>query len=475
MRHYLYLLLLALLSSCTVGPDYHVPASQLPAHYSSSHPTLSANKLPGKTSFWYRHFNDPVLVSLIEKAVDGSNFDIQKSLANIREARAEIAIVNADNLPELDGVGKISRDRLSGNSEILSSFPSNKIPLSYTDYRFGFDASWEIDVFGHTRRSVEAARARFQSATENLNNTAIIVAAEVARTYTQYRVYQQRVIIAAHTIDAYTETTRLVKLEMQAGSASAVDLHRAESELLSAKAALPPLQASAKSSLAALAILTGELPEKLFARLEKIEPIPILKPDALSVGLPADLLHRRPDLRIAERELAAATADLGVAVANQFPRFQLIGDLGSETTKPGTYFQRASAFWSVGPQFSIPIFQGGRLKNAVKAQAAANDAAIANYRKAIIQALADVESSMVQYHQDRIKNKKLLGSYNKLKSVRRLIQLQYKEGQASLLDVLDVERQLDTLNNEYVQSLGQVTIDLVALYKAFGGAWGQVD
>ena len=461
-------LLLFLLTSCTVGPNYHKPTAPLPSKYSLAKPNVASQKT---NRFWSIFLSDPVLVSLINQALRGNNLDIQKAYANICQARAELGITRADLFPQLNASGKISRDRLSANSEILVAFPRGIIPLNYTDYKFEFDASWEIDFFGRIRRGVEASRARFQSAIENQYNVAISTAAEVANIYTQYRVYQQRIIIAQNTIHSYTQTVKLVKLQKQAGSATGVDLSRAESEVLSAKATLPPLQAEAKATLAALAVLVGEYPESLFKKLSKTAPIPFVSTSNLSVGLPSDLLLRRPDIKIAERNLAAATADIGVARANQFPRFQLVGDLGSDTTIPGAFFQAASLFWSVGPQVSIPIFQGGRLINAVKAQEAARDSALANYKQTVLQALADVESSLIRYDRERLRKQKIQASYNKLKSAFRLIKLQYRSGQTSLIDVLDVERQLNQLADEQAQSAGQVTINLVSLYKALGGSW----
>lgn len=462
------LLFLLLLVSCTVGPNYHRPVHPIPSHYSSTKETTSSLKM---NQFWRDALGDPVLVGLINQALGGGNLDIQQSYAKICQARAQLGIANADYFPQLNANGKISRDRLSGNSEILVAFPPGIVPLNYTDYKFGFDASWEIDVFGHTRRSVEASRARFQSTIDNQYNVAISTAAEVATLYTLYRVYQQRIEVAKHTINSYTQTEKLVALQMEAGSATGVDLSRVESEVLSAKADLQPLQAEAKATLAGLAVLVGEFPESLFKKLSKTAPIPNVRRTHLSIGLPSDLLQRRPDIKMAERNLAAATADIGVARANQFPRFQLLGDLGSDTTIPGAFFQSASRYWSVGPQVSIPIFQGGRLKNAVIAQEAARNSALASYKKVILQALADVESSLIRYERERVRKQKIQAAYLKLKTTLRLIKLQYQSGQSSLMDVLDVERQLNQLDNQLVQSSGQVTIHLISLYKALGGSW----
>lgn len=462
MKLTFYAFVAFILTSCTVGPNYSRPADPLPCHYTTS---------IKKSSRWYHSLRDPLLTKLIQQALC-YNQDIQKALANIRQARAELGIAQGNFLPQLDALSYVNRDRLSANSELISSFPPGLVPLSYTDYHlFEFDASWEIDLFGHTRRAVEAAWARFQSQLENQNNVMIAVAAEVARNYVKYRVYQQRILLTNRTIHSYLDTVRLVDLQRRAGFANRIDLQRVQSELFSAKSALPSLQAEARATLAALAVLVGELPECLFQELKDFRPIPTVSPCMLAIGLPSDLLCARPDIRLAERKLAAATADIGVAVSNMFPRFQLIGNLGSDTVFPGTYFDKASIFWSAGPQVSIPLFHGCRLRNAVIAEEAMRDAALAEYRKKVLQALADVESSLIRYEREQVRHRELFISYKKLKSVRGLIKIQYRDGQTNLLDVLDAERQLNSIQDQYAQSTGQVTIDLISLYKSLGGNW----
>jgi len=459
--------LIIVLSSCTLGPNYHQPNQPLPTQYIDAKKQIAAKKI---NNLWWTSLGDATLVTLINQALSGDNLDIQKAQARVRQSRAALGIANADLYPKLNTSGKISRDHLSANSEMLASIPTD-IPLHYTDYQAGFDASWELDFFGRTRRAAEAANARLQASIEAQNDIAITTAAEIARIYTQYRVYQQRIAIAQHTIASYAETAKLVKLQAQAGSATGVDLQRVESAVLSAKSTLPPLQAEARASLSALAVMVGQFPETLYTRLNNPAPIPILKPKNLAVGLPSDLLQNRPDIRAAERNLAAATADIGVATADQFPRFQLVGNLGMDTVLSGTFAQAASHYWSIGPQLSLPLFQGGRLKNAVKEREAMRDIALANYKQSVLQALADVESALVRYDRERLKNTDLRASYDKLKSTVRLVKIQYKAGEASLIDVLDVERQLDQLNDQQAQSVGQVAINLISLYKALGGGW----
>jgi NodT family efflux transporter outer membrane factor (OMF) lipoprotein len=468
---YLFLIkiaiLVAVLTGCTVGPRYHAPTPTLPSHYISRDKHFSSNSV---NVSWWDSLGDPILIDLIKQAVCDDNLDIKMAQAKVRQARAQLGIVDANFFPQLNASGDIARYHLSANGQLLGLVPF-PISQNYTDYKLGFDASWELDFFGRTRHMQEASSARLQSIIENQNDVAITTAAEVAKIYIQYRVYQQRITIAKHTIASYAQTAKLVKLQMQAGSATGVDLQRVESEVLSAQSALPPLQAEARATLAALAVMVGDYPEALYTQLYKASPIPVINAKYISVGLPSDLLLRRPDVRVAERELAAATADIGVAVADQFPRFQLVGDLGFDTLFPGTYLHAASRYWNWGPQLSIPVFQGGRLKSAVKEQEAARDIALATYQKSILQALSDVEASLIRYDRERTRNQKLRASYNKLKSAAQLIKLQYRDGQTSLIDVLDVERQIDQLDDEHAQSAGLVAINFVSLYKALGGEW----
>ncbi|MDR3491409.1 MAG: efflux transporter outer membrane subunit [Gammaproteobacteria bacterium] len=452
-----------LLSACMLGPNYHQPKEDMPTHFIDTKKTSIKNS---QNKNWWKSVSDPILISLINKALE-QNLDIQQAQAKIHQSRAELNITSADLYPELDASGKLVRDHLSANSELISAIPT-QIPLTYTDTNIRFDASWELDFFGHTRRSIEASKANLERSIENTNDIALTVTAEVAKDYIQYRTYQQRIIIAEETIASYQKTEKLVKLQFHAGYATSIDVQRLESQVFSAQAAVPPLQAEARASLAALAVMIGESPESLYERMKKYSHIPVIKSDHVA-SLPSDLLQRRPDIRMADRDLAAATANIGVAIANQFPRFKLVGDVGYDSVFSGSLFHAASRYWTYGPQIYFPIFQGGRLKNAVKESKAARDAIFANYKKTILQALADVESSMIRFNKERKRNQRLLSAYKKIKSTVKLINLQYVDGKTSLLDVLDVERQANVSHDEYVQSLGLVSINQVALYKALGG------
>jgi NodT family efflux transporter outer membrane factor (OMF) lipoprotein len=245
-----------ILTGCTVGPDYHPPRDQLPTHF------INAKKKPSPEdvdAYWWRSIKDPVLASLINQALQ-RNLDIQQAQAKIRQSRAELNIATADFLPELNVTGKVSRDHLSRNSELISSIPFS-IPLNYTDTKMEFDASWELDIFGHTRRTVEASKATLQSTIESMNDMALRVTAEVAKDYIQYRVYQQRINIATSTINSYKKTAKLIRLLLKAGNATAIDLQRTESQTLSAEATLPSLQAESRATLSALAVMIDESPE----------------------------------------------------------------------------------------------------------------------------------------------------------------------------------------------------------------------
>jgi NodT family efflux transporter outer membrane factor (OMF) lipoprotein len=463
---FLIFLLSLILTACTVGPNYQIPTETIPTHYTAGGKHVSASS---GNHLSLNLFRDPLLNSLIAEAINGNNFDVQTAKANIVASRAALGIANANFLPEINANARVTRDHLSKNGELLGSIPF-PIKNLFTDYTAGFDASWELDLFGGTRRSAEAARAKLQSVMEQQKNIFIMTAAEVARTYIEYRVYQQRIILAKHSIETYTETQKLTKLLVDTGEKSRVDLNRIESETLSAKANLHALLAEEQATLNALAVLVGEYPENLSQRLRSNGRIPTLNTH-IYVGLTSDLLKRRPDIQVAERELAVATANIGVAVSNLYPQFQLVGKLGTDTIFPGTFSEVASRYWSWGPRISIPLFQGGKLHNAVDQTKALQDVALINYRKTILTAFADVESSLIRYDQERAKKRDLQHAYAEIKTALRLTRMQYQNGSISLSELLDVERQVDSLGAEYCQSSGRAAINLVALYKALGGEW----
>ena len=454
------------LGGCTAGPAYRPPVDTPAPQYLTQAPVFTA-ATPAER--WWSAFGDPLLDELIAAAL-ADNPDLLAAEARVRAVRALRTAAGADALPQLEARGDVSRDQLSRNGENFANLPFPNPKSEFTDYRVGFDASWELDFAGRTRRAIEAATARVDSALESRNDARVVLAAEVVSTYVSYRVGQQRVALAGETLTAYAETARLVELQRRAGLASDLEQQRAVAERLSAEAVVPALEAETGAALYRLAALIGQPPAALAARLAAVAPVPP-PPDSVPVGLPSDLLRRRPDIRRAERELAAATADIGVAVAEQYPRFSLTGDVGVDSIRSGDLTRAASRFWNFGPQLSVPLVAGGRLRAQVSAREATRDAALQTYRGTVLTALADTESALIRYSRERSRAASLTASHAALEHSLALARQRYGAGETALTDVLDVERQANQLADLKAQSAGQVALDFAALHKALGGGW----
>ena len=454
------------LGGCTAGPAYRPPAIDAAPQYLAQAPAFTA---AAPEERWWTAYGDPLLDELVAAALADSP-DLLAAEARVRAARALHGMAGAEARPRLEARGDISRDRLSSNGENFANLPFKNPRTEFTDYRVGFDASWELDFAGRTRRALEAAAARVGSALESRNQARVVLAAEVVSSYVSYRVGQQRVALAGETLAAYAQTAQLVDLQRAAGIASDLEQLRAAAERRSAAAVVPPLEAETASALYRLAALIGQQPAALAPRLVAAAPVPTA-PDSVPVGLPSDLLRRRPDVRRAERELAAATADVGVAVAEQYPRFSLTGDAGLDSIRSGDLTDAASRFWNFGPQLTVPLLAGGRLRAQVRAREATRDAALQSYRAAVFGALADTESALIRYAGEHSRTTSLTAAGAALDRTLVLARQRYGVGETALTDVLDVQRQRNLLTDQQLQSAGQAALDFAALHKALGGGW----
>lgn len=458
---------LLVLGGCAVGPKYLGPApSELPPQYPALDPGLTAAPAADR---WWELLADPLLTQLIEAAL-ADNPDLAAAEARVRQSRALARAAGAGYRPTLDATGRISRDKLSLNGENLALIPFTPPVTAFTDYRIGLDAAWEIDLAGHTRRQVEAAVARFGSRAETRNDARVVVAAEVASGYVDYRVAAQRLVLARQRLATLDESARLVHLQQQAGLASDSDLHAADAERLSNSGVPATLEATRLAAQLRLAALTGQPAAALATRLEVDGAIPVV-PVESPVGLPAELLRRRPDIRGAERELAAATADVGTAVAAQFPRLSLVGDAGFDSVRAGDLTSAASRFWNFGPQLSLPLLAGGRLRRQAEAARAAQEAAIAVYRGTVLRAIAETETAVVRFAASRRDAEGLGAAAEQLTDRARLERLRYDAGDVSMLDVLSAERSANRAADQRAESAGRLAVDFVALQKALGGGW----
>ena len=456
----------AMLGGCAVGPNYTAPDPHAPVAYPVADAAFSNAAPPDR---WWTALGDPLLDELVARALAG-NPDLAMAEARVHEARALARVVGAEFYPAANLDARVSRDKLSLNGENLALIPVVPSTTEFTDYRIGFDAAWEIDLAGRTRREVEAAVARLDSSSESRNDARLVVAADVADAYVEYRAATRRLQLARRTLASLDEALQLVTLEVHAGVASDGDQRRAEAERLSTAGVVPALEAAAQSAAIRLAALTGEPLDSLTQRLEAPGEIPAV-PVTTAIGLPSELLRRRPDVRRAERELAAATADVGGAVAAQFPRLSLVGDFGWDSVYPGTLASAASRYWNIAPQLTLPLFAGGRLRGQVEAAEAARDAALASYRAAVLRALADTESSLVRFASERNRQASLAAAAASLEVSLALERRRFEAGDASMLDVLAAERAANQAADQRTASAGLLAQDYIALGKALGGGW----
>ncbi|RXN90631.1 RND transporter [Achromobacter aloeverae] len=495
-----------LCAACTVGPDFKPPEAGAPDDYADRQraPLPQVASVTEKTDpdpQWWHGFNDPVLDALIDRAI-ADNLTLRQAVLRIVAARQQARAAGARGLPQVNGTGSYTYQKL-GLKGILESrgipgkidrlgapdSPLNDIApdagaqassagkqfLEEADkpvnlYTLGVDASWELDLFGRVRRGVEAANAQTESAMEDRNDALVSLEAEVARTYAMLRGAQLLDRIARDEVRVAQDTLDLTRSRQRSGLASQTDVERADAQLGAVAAQLPQFEQQAAQALNALAVLLGQPPGTLDAELSTPGAVPPVPP-AVPVGLPASLARRRPDIRRAEADLHAATAQVGESIAEMFPDISLTGQFGFRATQASYLTRWASHFYSIGPQVSIPIFQGGALRAQVAIAKADQAASVLNYRQTVLSALRDVDDALVRYRTDQARQVTLQRVADANARAFDLARDGYRSGLNSFIDVLDTERQLSDSRVQLAQQTVQVTTDLVALYKALGGGW----
>jgi multidrug efflux system outer membrane protein len=469
-------MLIVAVVGCMVGPDYKPPATKLPAVWKGSDQQMkdAANQGP-KTDLatWWQAFDDPLLDAVIAQA-QSSNLDEKIALARIREERAYLVISRAGLYPSIDTSGYYTRQRYSANTP-FGFFPQ-VLPRDENVYEAGFDASWELDVFGGIRRGVEASKAELAASIENARDVQVSLLAEVARDYVNVRALERRLQIARANLRDQNDSLRLARARFEQGFAPELDVFQARSLLETTQAQVPEFESELSQTVHRIGVLLGREPDALQAELSDIAPIPgIADPDAIAVqipaGLPSDLLRRRPDIRAAEREIAATTARVGVATADLFPKFSITGTAGLESISPGDFFFGTSRMWQVGPSMTWPIFEGGRIRANIEVRNAQEEQALLSYRKTVLTALAEVEDALVAYAKERTRHQALAASAEDFKRSAVLARDRYEEGYATYLDVLEAQRSLYGAQDSLAQSDQQIIYDLIAIYKALGGGW----
>src|SRR5215510_9794348 len=460
----LAVVLLIGIQGCAVGPDYRPPELTMPGAW-AQRDQVGVTSAPADLAAWWRGFRDPVLDSLIDRAI-AKNLDLKIALANVREARALRGIAGADQFPTIDASGAYSRVR---DTESVRPLPPGFDPEHHL-FQVGLDASWELDVWGRIRRSVEAADATLEATEDNRRDVLVVVLAEVARNLVELRTAQQRLLITADNIKTQQDVVDLTRVRFDAGLATYVDVSQARALLATTQAQVPALQAARDQAIHRLAVLVGDAPANLLNELRQIDRIPGAPP-SVPIGLPSDLVRRRPDVRRIERELAAATARIGVATADLFPRFSLTGTLGVAAIDAGKVFTGASRFSSLGPQMVWPIFAGGRIRANIRVQEARQEATLARYEQTVLDALAETEDALVAYGEEQTRQQRLAEAVDASQVALTLSRELYLRGLVDFLSVLDNQRSLYAAQDQRVQSERTLIVALIAIYKALGGGW----
>ena len=455
------------LAGCTVGPNFKRPQGSVPSQWTVASTRGTSTKSP-ETDDWWSSFQDPELNSLVERSAK-QNLDLQLAIERVQEARAARGLARSGYFPSIYGAASGTRNRqlliapVGQNSPVVA-------PVEYNNFQGGLSASWELDVFGGIRRSVQAATADMTAAEENRRDVLVILLGDVGREYAQLRGFQRRLEIANKNIKTQQDTLDLTSARAKAGLATELDVSRAAAQLESTKAVVPTLLSGIDVSIHRLSVLLGEEPGALRSELEKTSPIPSAGPE-VDVGLPSDLLKRRPDIRRSEAQLAAATARIGEAKADLFPRFVLTGTAGRQAAQLHDLTLGAANFYSVGPGISLPLFTGGRIRSNIAVQTSRQREAVIGYQSTVLNALEEVENALVSYSQEQERRDRLNDAVAHSQLAVDLATEQYKAGLVDFLSVLDAQRDVYADEDQLVQSQTSVTTNLVGLYRVLGGGW----
>jgi NodT family efflux transporter outer membrane factor (OMF) lipoprotein len=448
----------AALAACAVGPNYVRPDTPAPAHFAQALAGAQAQPTPAADAEFWQAFNDPELTHLVEDAL-AANHDLRIALAHYDSANALLRGAKFDYFPTVTANATATDTRVGGGPEVKS-------------YSVAANASWELDLFGRVRRSVEASRADTAASGADLAALQVAIVGEVARSYFDLRGLQERLRVARENATNQQETLRLVGARLDAGRGTEFDTSRARAQLETTQSRVPALEAQVAVTMHRLAVLTGRTPDALLAELQTPASLPAL-PVAVDPGTPGDLLRRRPDVAAAEERLHAATARIGVATADLFPHFTLGGLLGSAAGSAGNLFQAGSETRVVALGIDWSFLDIGRVRARISAADADADGELAHYQQAVLLALEDTENALVRYDRTRAEDAQLAAAASDSANAARLARVRFDAGAVDLLDVLDAERTQLIAQDASADARTRSATSLVALYKAMAGGWPQ--
>jgi NodT family efflux transporter outer membrane factor (OMF) lipoprotein len=484
---------LTLSCGCLVGPDYDAPAVSVDDSFgdatrgpeagsiaatapaasttttNSTAPATVLSSAAMGSAAWWKTLRDPLLDELITRSA-AANLDVKIAASRVRQARAQLAYASGGSYPRANVGAGYSHNRLSKTAAPYNAFDLPGFPWEYNQYQAGFDAAWELDIFGGARRGAEAAGADLGASDADQQGILLSVMAEVARNYVQLRGDQQRDAIAQRNLRSQVQTLELTRDRRRQGVVTELDVARAASQVSKTEAELPLLRRRQAESIHRIAVLLGQPPEALRQMLSRPAPVPVPPPE-IAIGVPAELLRRRPDIRRAERQLAGATARIGQAAADLYPRFSLTGNFATISAATNELFDWRSQSYGIGPTVTWPIFDAGRLRRVVEIRTAQQEQALDAYERTVLGALEEVHNAIVTFVTEQERHRALSAAVQSDQTAADVAQAQYRQGVIDFLDVLDAQRSLYVSEDELADSDRAVTTALVALYKSLAGGW----
>jgi NodT family efflux transporter outer membrane factor (OMF) lipoprotein len=450
------LIILSMTACISVGPDYKSPDIDMPKNWQTG---LSDKLSPGTDQTglvdWWNSFDDPVLGDLIKRAV-ANNLSIKEAINRLNEARLRRGITGADQYPTVSSSASGTRSHTSHNNS--------------NSYQAGVDSSWEIDIFGGIRRSIEASDADVASANASLNDVIVSLTAEVATNYVDLRLYQAEMDVTTSSLKTQEETFDIVKWRFKAGLVTELDLKKSEYTLEQTRSQVPGIQSRIDQAQNRIAVLLGLNTGVLKEELSKIKPVPILK-DAIKTGIPADLLRQRPDLKKAERDLAAQTARIGGAVSDLYPKISLSGAIRFNASSTGSLFKSDSMTSSIGPSISWSVFKAGAIRKNIEIQSLISERLLIQYKSLVLSAVEEVENALASCMYEKMKGEYLVKALNAATEAFDLSKMQYSSGLIDFQVLLEAQRTLLSLQDQVTQNEGQITLNFITLYKTLGGGW----
>ena len=456
-----------MVGGCVVGPDFARPSSPGLDDWNQTNAAREFTSSYSATDSWWYQFQSPELIRIVENVLRG-NFSLQEACHRIHEARALRNVARSSLLPDVAGIGSYAYRRLSRNGNAF--IQQSNTTSGFDFFSNGFDASWELDLFGRVRRQLEASSAEERLAVDGSRDIKVTLIAEAARTFVEARILQERIHIAIENIEIRRETVRLTESRRQAGLVTDLDVAQAESDLFLTEATLPPLQRELQVATNRLCILQGYPPAGRPEDVIGFGTVPVIDWE-VGIGLPCELVRRRPDIRAAEDAVAAESARIGVAIADLYPQFSLSGAVSVDSRDFPRLFSTPSLAHNVGPSFRWNLLNFGRVRNSIAAQRFRYDQSVARYRQTVLDALEEVEAALVATAEESRRSEALQQAAEATDRAFKMAATEYRKGIVAFQTVLDAQRQLLSSSDEAAASRGAITLSVIRVYKALGGGW----